>query len=78
MILETKERNHLLKEEMKRIMSRFKEEGVKCAHTKGMYLIDNLYSESGTRTNVDIDALVYKTDEKKIIDIMQNEGYNQG
>lgn len=73
-----KVRNAEKLEELDKVLSIFKEQGVACVPVKGGYLIDNVYNNRSARVTNDIDALILKKDIKKIECILTDLGYIVG
>lgn len=72
------QRNEILLQEYADLCSIFNDCNVQVAPLKGIYLLQNLYSDLGSRLLGDIDLLVHYQDENEINRIMLDLGYSQG
>jgi len=68
-------RNMLFLHETEIILAALQKAGVPAAGLKGVYLLENIYPDIGTRSMNDIDILVRKPDLPKCLEMMKELGY---
>lgn len=71
----TEMRNKCYQEELHRLQEKFSENGILCIPVKGIYLIDNIYTDYGIRYLGDMDFLVRYEDIKILKKILGEMGY---
>lgn len=74
----TRIRNESYQKEIKDILKKCEDADVTCIPVKGSYLIPLMYKNYGVRFSGDMDFLVKYSDTKKLITLLNENGYMQG